>query len=102
MGRYYILKDKGVQKANLEEWANYFESSDRVIKKTKLFDDSVEVSTVFLGLDHAIPENENHPLVFETMVFGGTFDGLTERYSTYKQAEEGHEKVADGVSNGNL
>jgi hypothetical protein len=66
----------------------------------------LEVSTVWLGLDHRI-ESGGPPLIFETMVFGGDlscwpeqeeFAGIDccERYSTWQQAEEGHRrKVAE-------
>jgi hypothetical protein len=49
----------------------------------------VEVSTVFLGIDH------NHsakgpPLLFETMTFDDYGGGETWRYSTWKEAVAGH------------
>lgn len=50
--------------------------------------EGVEVSTVFLGLDHG--RGDGPPLLFETMIFGGTHDGYQERYSSWAQAEEGH------------
>lgn len=52
---------------------------------------SWSISTVFLGIDH------NHvgwhgaaPILFETMVFGGDYDGYQERYFTFDDALEGH------------
>jgi hypothetical protein len=49
----------------------------------------VQVSTVFLGLDHNFGFGRK-PLLFETMIFGGKHDQYQERYSTYKEAEKGH------------
>jgi hypothetical protein len=65
-------------------------------------DDDVDgrrVSTVFLALDH------NHfadgpPLIFETMIFGGEYDQHQWRYSTVKQAREGHRQVVAALKSG--
>lgn len=50
------------------------------------------VSTIFMGLDHSFGGN-GLPIVFETMIFGGVNDQYQERYSTYKEAEEGHRQA---------
>jgi hypothetical protein len=61
----------------------------------------VEVSTVFLGLDHQF--GEGPPLLFETMVFAQqdmgreALEALTQRYSTWHEAEQGHEAVCGQV-----
>ena len=49
----------------------------------------VSVSTVFLGMDHSF--GGGPPLLFETMIFGGKSDGYMDRYSTWQEAEAGHE-----------
>ena len=61
-----------------------------VVCKTRL--GLVRVSTVFLGLDHNWTPGQR-PLVFETLVFGGPADGMMERYSTWEEAEAGHEVI---------
>lgn len=50
------------------------------------------ISTVFLGLDHSFSEDAE-PLLFETLIFDGEFDGEMERYSTWDEAVEGHAKM---------
>lgn len=55
----------------------------------------VEISTVFLGINHA--RGEGPPLWFETMVFGGKLDGEMDRYSTYADAVAGHVAMVDRV-----
>lgn len=55
------------------------------------------VSTVWIGLDH------NHsggaPLIFETMVFGEFMaDELCQRYSTEKEALDGHREIVATVA----
>jgi hypothetical protein len=46
---------------------------------------------VFLGIDHQLSPS-GPPLLFETMVFGGEHDSYQERYSTRKQAVQGHKR----------
>ena len=49
------------------------------------------LSTVFLGIDHSW--DNGPPVLFETMVFGGNHDQYQERCSTWKQAEDMHERA---------
>jgi len=51
----------------------------------------IEISTVFLCIDHNYTNN-GPPVLFETMVFGGEFDGECRRYSSWDEALSGHEK----------
>jgi hypothetical protein len=51
----------------------------------------VEVSTVFLGIDHSFGFHK--PLWFETMIFGGKRDGEQYRYETWEEAEANHWKL---------
>lgn len=60
----------------------------RIIDKTAVADD-VEVSTVWLGIDHGW-HRDGPPVIFETMVFGGELDGDMWRYSTRQEAVDGH------------
>jgi len=89
--RYYILEGKKVVGVDdVLVWGKMFNSrEDRIVKKTKIGD--VEVSTVFLGIDHSFGVGK--PLLFETMIFGGGNDGYQERYETWRQAEAGHRKA---------
>ncbi len=87
--KYYILdENKNVVLAkDVHEWGAFFEKRDRIVKQEKVGE--VRISTVFLGIDHGFLD-DGAPLVFETMVFGGEHDDLTERYHTWAEAEEGH------------
>lgn len=50
------------------------------------------VSTVFLGIDMR-PIGDGPPILWETMIFGGTLDGEQWRYSSREQAERGHQAI---------
>lgn len=89
-GHYIMNEDGSVREGyNLREWAESFEISNRIIQKTKI--GKVEVSTVFLGLDHSY--GGGPPQLFETMVFGGKLDHETVRYATLEDAKVGHMKM---------
>ena len=92
---YYILVDKMVIPAKLEEYIDWFKNIDnRRVIFNKIKD--VEVSTIFLGIDHGFGGKS---LFFETMVFGGEYDNYQERYATWEEAEIGHKKAVKLVSN---
>lgn len=92
---YYILDGKlPIAVLTIQEWAAWNESNSeggRVAKTT--LPDGTYISTVFLGLDHAF--YNDLPVLFETMIFGGEHDGYCERYSTWEEAEAGHQKAID-------
>src|SRR6266704_348316 len=108
---HYILKGRRVFKVSAMEWARWFETAKRTVKKTTL-KNGLLVSTVFLGLDHNF-NDKGAPLIFESMVFDTKkkekikFPGFPNiktrytigeeldcvRYSTYAQAEAGHRKL---------
>ena len=94
-GGKYILEGKEPKLVkNLFEWAQWMQTGDRIVAKTKRKD--VEVSTVFLGLDPRFFTG-GKPLLFETMVFGCKFNLEQERYHTRNEAEEGHQRMVAKV-----
>lgn len=58
------------------------------------------VSTVFLGMDHDILQEESSPILFETMIFGGEHDDYMRRYHTYDEAQSGHHKIVKALHMG--
>lgn len=88
---FYVLKDREVVRVDdMMEWAMALEAT-RVVRQSTIELDSqrVLVSTVFLGLDHRFMGG-GPPLVFETMVFGGSLEGHQVRHSSYDDALIGH------------
>ena len=53
----------------------------------------VTISTVFLWRD--VKCYGDRPLLFETVVFGGSLDGEFRHYPTWKEAEKGHKEICD-------
>lgn len=64
---------------------------------------AVEVSTVWLGIDHGFGFSPV-PIIYETMVFGlkGEYEDLQWRYATRTQAEAGHRRVVRLLQAGKL
>jgi hypothetical protein len=90
IGKYILDGHEAVEEPDLYKWGEWLETNDRHVRDT--FRDDVRVSTVFLGLDMNI-FSEGPPLLFETMVFVNGVAVDQERYSTWAEAEEGHEKA---------
>ena len=97
---WYILDEnnKPIKSTVIEasQWQKI--NLDKKAVKQEYIDD-VFVSTVFLGLDHSFPWNEDKtPVLWETMIFGGEHDqNYQERYSSYEEALEGHQKAVELV-----
>lgn len=98
MTNKYILQGHDpIQINELSDWAQWFETADRVVAKTIL--NNVTISTVFLGLDHSW--GTGLPVLFETLVFGGEMDGEMNRYSTWDEAVAGHNRMVNIVKGKN-
>jgi hypothetical protein len=72
---------------------------DVVVGKDTIND--VDVSTVFLNLDHN-HSGEGPPILFETMIFGGKYDQYQWRYCTWDEAKKGHDSVVKQIKMGRL
>jgi hypothetical protein len=98
MSLYYIL-DENNNPVQCDLFT-YCEWSSKSFRKRIVQQDSlpggIRVSTVFLCLNHAFGDNEP-PILFETMIFGGENDGYQERYCTWDEAKEGHQKAIELV-----
>jgi hypothetical protein len=79
-----------VQCADVLEWGKWFETADRHVKQEMIGD--IRVSTVFLGLDHSFGD-DGPPILFETMIFGGTHNEYQDRCATWDEAVAMHERA---------
>ncbi len=86
--------DRDGRALSLEEWARL--SSDRTYARIAYTQvGHLEVSTVWLGIDHGFGWTER-PLIFETMILGATDseDDYQARWSTEQEALDGHSEAA--------
>jgi hypothetical protein len=107
--KYILDENNNVIKADLHTWGEFLENSNgRTSVKQETIGEFF-ISTVFIGLDHKFSSPEEKlkpdykPDIFETMVFKrGDFSSeeYCDRYSTWKEAEEGHQKAIEWIKNG--
>lgn len=89
MYELFVLENKvPVPVATLVQWNTKLTGVSKVVKQTDMR--FVFISTVFTGVNKARTGN---PLVFETRVWGGYYDGYIRRYSTWNEAENGHSEI---------
>lgn len=101
MSHYYLNEDHSYRPCSLMEWASQLDTLTKTDKKHVADEviEGVRVSTVWLGLDHNY--FGGRPLLFETMVFNAEgSDIYCERYTTWEQAESGHNKAVEWVKDG--
>jgi hypothetical protein len=102
---YYKLdENKSVIPSSLEEWSNLTEGTlpanfkhvgNEIVNGNR-------ISTVFIGMCFDFMNN-GIPLVFETMIFDENGSSCyQDRYSTWKEAEEGHQYAIELVKHKNL
>jgi hypothetical protein len=99
-GNFILDENRQPKAVSLMEWAVWVASADRHVGQTTLADGTY-VSTVFLGINSNFMTTT--PKLFETMVFlsadpGTPEDGLTRRYATWVEAEEGHRATVEKLS----
>ncbi len=97
---YILDHHKPVLQPDGIAWSRWLEDADMTVNFT-LLENGMKVSTVFIGVNSR--KGAGRPLLFETKVFPSTINvdkskgDYTEkdvmRYSTWKQAEAGHNKM---------
>lgn len=99
MSNWYMLnEDFTVRKAfSISEYVDdKFTTENVILKQTRINEKKVNekrLTTVFLGLDHN-HHNSGKPVLFETILFtGNSSEDIREKYSTYEEALEGHERL---------
>jgi hypothetical protein len=91
---YYKLQGhKAVPCKDVLEWSRWYEKADRHVAET--FVGKTRISTIFLGLNHSFHEDDDHPLLFESMIYGGPADQEQLRYCFWEDAEAGHQLLVE-------
>jgi hypothetical protein len=95
---WYILDENNLPiKADIKDYIKWDlkNHEKRIVKQENIND--VRVSTVFLGLDMGY--TSKFPLLWETMIFNGEHDQYQEKYTSYKNALEGHKRAIELIKN---
>lgn len=93
---YVLAHRQPVPEPNPRLWVLWMSNLDnRTVGKTTV--DEMEVSTVFLGMDHNFT-GDGDPILFETMIFhigDKGDDSYMERCCTWEEAEAMHERAVN-------
>jgi hypothetical protein len=92
--KHYILKAREVVEIDMIQWAKWFKQAGRIVARTKI-NKKVEVSTVFLGIDHQLFETLPFRIISQSSREG--LEHFMRRYSTWSQALQGHNEVCEEV-----
>jgi hypothetical protein len=89
--------DRDGKPISQREWALHF--GDLAYKHVAItaIGDDIEISTVWIGINHRFFFDGGPPLIFETLVFGGPMDGYCWRWHNEDAARLGHEQVVERV-----
>jgi hypothetical protein len=91
MSDYPLYYDREGRPVSMREWADTMGTGrDRHVALDYVGE--VKVSTVWMGIDHNW-SGTGPPLIFETMIFGGSHDEECWRYSTEAAALAGHDQA---------
>lgn len=107
MKRLYYILDENNQVVDVNgvveayKWRDEDGKNRWKIANTNIKDgeETINISTVFLTINHAWGPNEE-PVLFETMVFGGAHDQWQDRYTTHAEAKKGHRAAIRMVRGG--
>ena len=97
----YILDDKNEpvrENDNTKVWGWRDDNQDRVRLRRETVSEDVDVSTVFLSMDHSW--DNGAPVLWETMIFGGEWDQYMHRYTSQDSAIWGHSKIVERLKAG--
>jgi hypothetical protein len=97
--KYYKLVDRVPVLTDMDDAFEHFYDRQVCLDVDVVDYAPVDVSTVFLTVDHNhFPElNDGLPILFETMVFGGEHNEFCVRCSTYEQAVAQHQRTVSMV-----
>ena len=91
---FYKLEGKTpVRCQSTGEWDQWLRTAKYGVRAHRFKTDNewIEVITIFTGIDFDVFYKYKKPLLFETRIIGGEWDGRTLRCSTWEQAEKQHE-----------
>jgi len=94
IARYILNGREPVLCEDLQAWTRWMDGPGRIVEQSDLTDfahNAGRVCTTFLGID--VDFAVEKPVLFETLVVGGYYDGELYRYYSWQQAEQGHARI---------
>lgn len=97
--RMFDQLQREMRQGVLENWGRKYTLVNEESMNDFGYIPKVEVSTIWLGLNHQFNVDES-PLTWETLISGGDFADEMFRYSTREQAFDDHERIVVALRNG--
>ena len=101
VGLFVLVDKKPVPAQTVTEWAEFAESSDRVVKGTIVAADvechMIHISTVFAGIDLSHLGRNMRNKMFETAIFWCDGIEVFDHCETWAQAEAAHARAIEHV-----
>ena len=98
----WIIADDGKIRFELDlmkHAAWYTENNSKRKLCNDFLEGEVQVSTVFLGIDHGFRPS-GPPVLWETMIFGGEYNNMQWRYTCRREARENHARIVERLKAG--
>lgn len=89
---FFKLEGQEPKPCSADEFEQQRKDNVHIVKVDTNADRSVQVSTIFVGVDTVGTEP---PMLFETMLFVGNTDSKVWRYASWNEAIEGHQAAVD-------
>ncbi|MBF3951877.1 hypothetical protein ISG27_12605 [Burkholderia pseudomallei] len=95
----YVLDGHEPRRAHsVLEWMHWFANADRHVALTCI--DEMEVSTVFIGIDHefsphGLRYHGQAPMLFETAIFTGSQVSRVVRHPSWDEAAQAHALIVE-------
>lgn len=90
--RYF---DKDLNPITAAQWLRLFGNLKyRFVAMDEIESEDTRVFTIWEGMD---AKDREPPLIFESMVFGGPLNFVSQRYATLQQALDGHAELVHQV-----
>jgi len=90
---FYKLEGKKPVPCTVDEFEELYRTGSRCISLTHNDDKTIEISTVFVGVDPTPIVMDKPAQLFETIVFENGIDVRVRRYSTWDEAANGHTEL---------
>jgi hypothetical protein len=96
---YYKLEGQTpVAVESFMEWSLWMMSAKTTVMINELNDCIISTRFVGIDLNPGSSNSNSQPMVFETLVMGGSLDGKKNLYPTWDDAIQGHLKICTQIS----
>ena len=94
---YKLERQTPIAVESFMEWYLWIMSASTTVMINEIKDSIISTKFIGIDLNPGIGNSKSQPMVFETLVMGGTLDGKRNFYPTWDEAIQGHLKICTQV-----